>query len=150
MASVCVPRAGPEISEMLSSGSSKGECSMSCVCEIVGRGAAVRALLLRETDARLAGGRLLGRYAGGASSRLLPSAKGSRSTIVPILLMLLAEVMDTRSDVSIPVKYAPLSPDGMGPRMIGCDELAVGGWLDDGEDEEYGGRTADGGEGGAT
>lgn len=121
---------------------------MSCVREVIRGGAAMRALLLREADARLAGGRLLGRYGGGASSKLLPSAKGSLSTIVPILLMLLADVIDTRSDVSMPVRYAPLLPDGMGPKMTGCDELAVGGWLDDGDDGEYCGRAAGGGEGG--
>ena len=152
MASVLLPRVGPESSDTSSSsGSSKGERSISCVLEVVWRGAAIRTLLLREGDARLAGGRLLGRYGGGASSRLRPSAKGSRSTTVPCLLMLPAEVIDTRSDVSMPVKYAPLLPDGIGPRITGCEELAVGGWLDDGVDDvdgEYCGRTAGGGEGG--
>jgi hypothetical protein len=42
--------------------------------------------------------------------------------------------MEIRSDVSIPVKYAPLLPDGIGPRIIGCEELAVGGWWLDGVD----------------
>jgi hypothetical protein len=96
----------------------------------------------------LAGGRLLGRYGGGASSRLRPSAKGSRSTIVPCLLTPLAEVMEIRSDVSIPVKYAPLLPDGIGPSIIGCEELAVGGWWLDGVDGEYCEWTAAGGDGG--
>jgi hypothetical protein len=100
-------------------------------------GAATRRLLLREVEATLAGGRLLGRYGGGASSRLRPSAKGSRSTIVPCRLTPPAEVMEIRSDVSIPVKYAPLLPDGIGPRIIGCEELAVGGWWLDGVNGEY-------------
>lgn len=100
---------------------------MRCVCEVICGSAAIRILLLRELGARLAGGRLLGRYGGGASSRLLPSANGSRSTTVPILLMLLVEAIDTISDVSMPVKYAPLLPDGIGPKITGCDELAVGG-----------------------
>jgi hypothetical protein len=132
MASVSLLNVGTDSSDTLSSsGSSKGERSMRCVREEIG-GAGIRTLLLREVDARLVGGRLLARYGGGGSSRLLPSAKGSRSTI-KLILWLLAEVIDTRSDVSIPVKYAPLVPDVMGPKMTGCEELAVGGWLDDGE-----------------
>ena len=109
IASVPLPTVGPESSEISSSsGSSKGERSISCVLEVMLGGAAIRMLLLREADAMLAGGRLLGRYGGGASSRLRPSAKGSRSTTVPCLLIPPAEVMDTRSEVSMPVKYAPL------------------------------------------
>jgi hypothetical protein len=47
-------------------------------------------------------------------------------------LRLLADVMETTSDVSMPVKYAPFDPDGMGPRMIGCGTAKFGGgrgWL---------------------
>lgn len=109
---------------------------MSCVRKVMCGGAAIRTLLFRDVDAMLAGGRLLGRYGGGASSRLRPSAKGSRSTTVPCLLTP-PDLIDTRSEVSIPVKYAPLLPDVIGPRMTGCEELAVGGWLEDGVDGEY-------------
>jgi hypothetical protein len=59
----------------------------------------------------LDGAMLRGRYGGGGSSRLLPSANGS-----------LAEVTDTISDVSMPVRYAPLVPDGIGPKMIGRED----------------------------
>jgi hypothetical protein len=45
----------------------------------------------------------------------------------------------------MPVRYAPLVPEGMGPRMTGWEELAVGGWLDDGVEGEYGGSAACGG-----
>lgn len=150
MASVPLPSVGPESSDISSSsGSSKGERSTSCVLEYMRAAEAILTLLLREVDATLTGGRLLGRYGGGASSRLLPSANGSRSTTVPCLLTPPAEVIETRSEVSMPVKYAPLLPDGIGPRMTGCDELAVGGWLEDGVDGEYCGSAAvGGGEGG--
>lgn len=150
IASVSLPKVGPESSDTSSSsGSSKGDRSTNCVLGNMRAVEVVLTLLLREVDATLTGGRLLGRYGGGASSRLLPSANGSRSTTVPCLLTPPAEVIETRSDVSMPVKYAPLLPDGIGPRMIGCEELAVGGWLEDGVDGEYCGSAAvGGGEGG--
>jgi hypothetical protein len=43
-------------------------------------------------------------------------------------LRLFADVIETTSEVSIPVRYAPLTPDGIGPRMMGWEDPEVGGW----------------------
>ena len=42
-------------------------------------------------------------------------------------LRLLTEVMEIISEVSMPVKYAPFAPDGIGPSMIGGAEGLDGG-----------------------
>jgi hypothetical protein len=85
---------GPDSSETLSSsGSSNGDRSTRCVRESAGGSTATRTLLCRDVGAMLDGAMLRGRYGGGGSSRLLPSANGS-----------LADVTDTMSDVSIPVR----------------------------------------------
>jgi hypothetical protein len=42
-------------------------------------------------------------------------------------LKLFDEVIEMTSEVSIPVKYAPLVPEEIGPRIIGCRWAGSGG-----------------------
>jgi hypothetical protein len=66
---------------------------------------------------------LRGRYGGGGSEMLSLSEKGLGGGG----LRSLAAVTETTSEVSIPVKYAPSSPEGIGPSMMGCVRAGLGG-----------------------
>ena len=97
MASSSLPSVGADSSDTASSsGSSKGDRSMRCVCEVA-EGAGARKLLCREFEVKLGGAMLCGRYGGGGSVRLLLSAKGSTGRRV-------FEVTEIMSDVSMPVR----------------------------------------------
>jgi hypothetical protein len=85
-----------------------------------------RTLLCREVVMKLGGGALLGRYGGGGPMMLWLSANGSGPSW-------LFDVMETMSEVSMPVRYAPFDDDPIGPSMIGWI------WL-----EDVGGRWAGG------
>jgi hypothetical protein len=70
---------------------------------------------------RLGGAVLRGRYGGGGSVRLSLSENWFGG------LRWFAEVMEIISEVSMPVKYAPFAPDGIGPRIIGCGAAGFAG-----------------------
>lgn len=89
---------------------------MRCVRDVTGGAAEARRLLFREEFVKLGGAALRGRYGGGGSARLSLSEKGFDGPGA----RLLADVMEMTSEVSIPVKYAPFAPEGMGPRMMGA------------------------------
>jgi hypothetical protein len=72
---------------------------MRCVCDDVSGGFGARKLLCRDEFEKLGGAILRGRYGGGGSERLSLSENGFGGG-----RKLLVEVMDTTSDVSIPVK----------------------------------------------
>jgi hypothetical protein len=113
------------MSEIVSSspGSVKGDDPMRCVRDVTGAVAEARKLLCRDELAKLGGAALRGRYGGGGSEILSLSENGFGGGG----LRSLAAVTETTSDVSMPVKYAPSSPEGIGPSIIGCVKAGSGG-----------------------
>lgn len=71
-----------------------------------------RRLLWREEFVKLGGAALRGRYGGGGGSIRLSL---SVEEIGKPGGALLVEVIEMASEVSMPVKYAPLAPVGTGP-----------------------------------
>jgi hypothetical protein len=96
---------------------------MRLVRDVAGGAVATRRLLCREDSVRLGGAMLRGRYGGGGSAMLSLSETG----FCGAGLRWFADAMETPSEVSMPVKYAPLSPEGIGPRIMGCVRARLGG-----------------------